>query len=300
MMDLTMKLNGASLTATEESSPSEEEEESSTTTQAPPPPQAPQSQASTSEVQKYTKGEGYAATLAKIKQVKGAKDPSNPLVLHLERHGWNSRANAWHRFLAARDGNVTLALQMMEENETWRKKSFPIDLKQEGLQKILNSRAISEIDIKHEGLPPTVYVDFSKLQALEEGVSSQNVVDAFVIVTETLLSRSANPGSPKTCQFIDLSDTHISSGFRVSILKEIYAVFEPNYPETLEKMIMYPVSAFVVSAHTIPFNIDKSIHIQCNQFFWSSAAIGNGSNFCLHLHLHLHLYLYRGEQHRCY
>ncbi len=196
----------------------------------------------------YRIGDMYAATLGKIKEIKAAKDPANPLQLTLERHGWNSRANAWHRFLTARNENTELAMKMMQENEAWKKQAFPIDLKREGLQKILKSRAISEIDLNHEGLPPTVYVDYSKLQSLEEGVSAKDVVDAFILFTEILLSRSSDPRNPRTCQFIDLSDAtrSIRSGLKVSLLRQIYAVFEPNYPEVLEKMIMYPVSRLVV------------------------------------------------------
>mmetsp|Transcript_624 Transcript_624/g.963 ORF Transcript_624/g.963 Transcript_624/m.963 type:complete len:371 (+) Transcript_624:180-1292(+) len=248
-------------------------------------------------VPKFEKGEGYKATLGRIKEVKGAKDPENPLVLTLERYGWNTRGTAWHRFLAARDGHVGFAMQMMEENEKWRKETFPIDLKREGLQKIISSKAISEIDLNHEGLPPTVYVDFSKLQALDEGVSPKDVVDAFVIFTEMLLSRSNDPTTPKTCQFIDLSETYISSGLRVSILKQIYAVFEPNYPETLEKMIMYPVSAFVRRTCSVmlsfvnsktrnKFIITDDLDLVCKELGWDKEQIEACGGVTAFMHKH--------------
>jgi len=248
-------------------------------------------------VTEYQPGEGYTCTLGKIKQVKSTNDPQNPLILTLERYGWNSRENAWHRFLAARDGDVSLALQMMEENEKWRKSTFPLNLKGEGLQKIFKSRAISEIDLDHGDRPPTVYVDFSKLQALEEGVSSKDVVDAFVVFTELLLARSENPRNPKACQFIDLSDTYISSGFRVSFLKQIYSVFEPNYPETLEKMIMYPVSSFVRRTCSVllsfvnsktrnKFIITDDLDVVCKELGWDRNAVEECGGVTAFMHSH--------------
>ena len=69
------------------------------------------------------------------------------------------------------------------------------------------------------------------------------MVSAFVIFTERMLAKNADARAPKTTQFIDLSGVSLSSGFRVDTLKKIYNVFEPNYPETLHKMVMYPVSS---------------------------------------------------------
>jgi hypothetical protein len=248
-------------------------------------------------ISNFQQGEGYAKTLGKIKEIKSTNDPNDPLTLTLERYGWNSRENAWHRFLAARDGDVDLAMQMMEENEKWRKRTFPLNLKGEGLQKILKSRAISEIDLDHDDRPPTVYVDFSKLQALEEGVSSKDVVDAFVVFTELLLARSENPRNPKTCQFIDLSETYISSGFRVSILKQIYSVFEPNYPETLEKMIMYPVSSFVRRTCSVllsfvnsktrnKFIITDDLDVVCKELGWDKNEVEACGGVTAFMHSH--------------
>jgi len=274
VQDLTVQMDGTTISE-EKSSPAQTEQKS------------------------YNIGDGYAATLGKIKEIKSAKDSSNPLVLTLERHGWNSRANAWHRFLAARDGDTELAMKMMQDNEAWKRQAFPIDLKREGLQKILKSRAISEIDIKHEGLPPTVYVDYSKLQALEEGCSAQDVVDAFVLFTETLLSRSSDPRNPRTCQFIDLSDAtrSITSGLRVTILRQIYAVFEPNYPETLEKMIMYPVSklvrrttsmllSFVNKKTRDKFIITDDLDVVCKELGWNKTEIEKCGGVTEFMHQH--------------
>jgi hypothetical protein len=162
-------------------------------------------------------GEVYAALLAKIKEVKKAADPSNPLLLNLERHGWDSQANSWGRFLAARDGDVPAAMQMQQTHQAWVAETFPIDLTDPALQSILKLRAISEIDIA----TPTVYVNYSKLQSLENEQKPEDVVRAFIISTEIILGRCSDPRAPKSTQLIDLTGVGISSGFRVDILKKV-------------------------------------------------------------------------------
>jgi hypothetical protein len=257
----------------------------------------PKQTSSKSTTHKFKRGEGYAATFGEIQQIKSRKDPENPLILTLERYGWNSRGNAWHRYLAARDGHVGFAIKMMEENESWRKQTFPIDLKREGLQKIIKSKAISEIDLNHDNLPPTVYVNFSKLQALEEGISSNDVVDALIIFTEMLISRSTDPTNPKTCQLIDLSKTQIWSVDASSYLREIYAVFEPNYPETLEKMIMYPVPSsvrrtcsvmlsFVNSKTRNKLIITNDLNLVCKELGWKKEKVEACGGVTAFMHQH--------------
>ena len=73
-----------------------------------------------------------------------------------------------------------------------------------------------------------------------------DVVKAFVVYTETLLSKQPGPRSPKTSQFVDLSGVSIKQGLQPGVLKKLYATFEPNYPETLEKMVLYPVPRMMV------------------------------------------------------
>jgi len=196
-------------------------------------------------------GEAYNALLRKIMEVKKAEDADDPLVISLERYGWDSRVNSWSRFLAARDNNVPLAMRMIQEHEAWKLKAFPIDLRKTGIQLVLKSKAISEIDIKDSLKPPTVYVDFGRIMALRGGLAStDDVVNAFVIYNELLLSRSLEPCAPKVSQLIDLSESNVRNT-NANVLKEIYQVFEANYPETLDKMIMYPVSRAVVSSSAI-------------------------------------------------
>jgi hypothetical protein len=191
--------------------------------------------------------ENYASLLQSIKDIKAKADPQDPLVLHLERYTWDAQPHSWRRFLAARDNRIPDAMQMIQTHQQWRDATFPIDLTTKGVQELLKSKAVSEIDVGATDAPPTVYVNYGKLQSLASNVTPEDVVKAFVIFTEIMLSRAADPRHAKTCQFIDLSGVSITSGFRVDILKQIYAVFEPNYPETLYKMVMYPVSTVVVS-----------------------------------------------------
>jgi CRAL/TRIO domain len=208
-------------------------------------------------------GTGYDIMLTKIKAMKAAASSGdgadNPLILTLERYGWDARPNSWNRYLKARDNNVLAAMQMIQNHEAWKLQYFPIDLKSPGLQKILRTHAVSEIQITEanefsdgkppEEHPPTVYVDYGKLLSMQTSgeITADDVVAAFVIFTERMLATAPDPRHPLISQFIDLSGVSITSGFRVDTLKKIYNVFEPNYPEALHKMIMFPVSTIMVS-----------------------------------------------------
>jgi CRAL/TRIO domain len=198
-----------------------------------------------------TDGSAYQQLMAKLKAVKAANgDP--PLIITFERYGWDTKTNAWIRFLTARDHNVPAAMKMMQDHELWKESTFPISLTSPGLQRIFQERAVSEIHTEDETIdhPPTVYVNYGLLQQLQSAghITTPDIVSAFVIFTERMLSKSVDPRKPQTCQFIDLSGVSMisSSGFRVDALKQIYNTFEPNYPETLHKMVIYPVSTIMV------------------------------------------------------
>jgi len=229
-------------------------------------------------------GENYAELLKRIKDAKSTQDSENPLIISLERYGWDSRVNSWSRFLAARDKNIPEAMLMLQAHENWRDSVFPIDVSQTGFQNIVKARAISEVDTKQDGCPPTVCVNFSKIQALESSILYEDVVSAFVVYTELLLSRASNPLSPKTCQFIDLSGTRITRGLNVGLLRKIYAVFEPNYPETLHKMVMYPVSRIVRQTSNVLLNfvnqktrekfvITDDLNVVCKELGWDKNEV---------------------------
>lgn len=227
-------------------------------------------------------GEAYAALLGQIKTVKAAGDP--PLALSLERYGWDAKVNSWPRFLEARDGNVPDAMKMMQDHEQWKSDIFPIDLTRDGVQEVLRLKAVAEIDLDtNENSVPTVYVNFSKLQSVDS-ISPDDVCKAFIIFTEMMLARSKDPRNPKACQFIDLSGVTISSGFRVDMLKKIYNIFEPNYPETLSKMVMYPVSNMLAkTARTLlnfvnektqrKFVITNSLAVVCEELGWDQREV---------------------------
>jgi len=185
-------------------------------------------------------GEHYNVVLDRIKEIKAEGD-ANPLILTLERHGWDAKANSFGRFLVARDSNIVQAMGMLEKHEQWRERMFPIDLTSPSLQEILKLKAISEICVNPQA--PTVYVNYAKLAVLEHSHTPEDVVKVFIMFTEIMLGKAPDPTHPKTCQFIDLTGVVISvTGFRVDILKALYAAFEPNYPEALHTMVLYPVS----------------------------------------------------------
>ncbi|KAL7559107.1 hypothetical protein ACA910_017519 [Epithemia clementina (nom. ined.)] len=232
-------------------------------------------------------GGAYEKLLACIKSVKAAGDP--PLLLSLERYDWDARPNSWRRFLDARDGKVPDAMMMLQEHESWKAKTFPIDLTSLGLQQILKNKIVSEINVESsvvENYPATVYVNYGALTAMQAAgkTTAEDITNAFVIFTERMLRKAKDPRSPKTCQFIDLTNVSVTSGFRVEHLKKIYNVFEPNYPETLHKMVMYPVSTMLgTTARTLlsfvnektqqKFLITNSLEQVCTELGWDKAEV---------------------------
>lgn len=182
-------------------------------------------------------GDTYDALLGKIRAVKSS---STPLLVSMERYSYDSRVHSWSRFLSARNGNVPSAMTMIQAHERWRSEYFPIDLTSEGLQRVLKAHAVSEIDVRHESeedVSACVYIDFAKLQSLrsvdieENEELADDVIKAFVVYTETLLAKSADPRRPKSSQFVDLTGVSLKQGVYVKLLKKLYGTFEGNYPE---------------------------------------------------------------------
>lgn len=240
-------------------------------------------------------GEAYSALLTKIKTVKSAGSP--PLVLSLERYTWDARVNSWPRFLEAREGNVPEAMKLLQDHEAWKSQVLPIDLTRDGIQEVLRLKAVAEIDVgNNEDAPPTVYVNFAKL-LVADGIASDDVVKAFIIFTEMLLARCKDPRFPKTNQFIDLSGVSMSSGFRVDLIRKIYDVFEPNYPETLGKMVMYPVSTMLsTTAKTLltfvnektqkKFVLSSSLAQVCEELGWDQKEVEECGGVTEFMHKH--------------
>lgn len=205
--------------------------------------------------------------------------------------------NSWPRFLEARDGDVPSAMKMLQEHEKWKTENLPIDLTRDGLQELLRLKAVAEIDIDEtKTYPPTVYINFSKLQAVDS-ISTDDVCKAVVIITELMLARANDPRNPKTSQFIDLSGVTISSGFRVEMLRKIYDIFEPNYPETLGKMVMYPVSSMLgTTARTLlnfvndktqkKFIFTSSLAVVCEELGWDQAEVESCGGVTEFMHKH--------------
>ena len=146
-----------------------------------------------------------------------------------------------------------------------------------------------------------VYIDFAKLQKLgaESDSLSDDVVKAFVVYTETLLSKSPDPRSPKSSQFVDLTGVSIKGGLRPGPLRKLYETFEPNYPETLERMVIYPVPKLLVKAvnamlsfvneHTRKkFVITDDLDVVCDELGWDVNEIARcrGVNGYMNEHMH--------------
>lgn len=212
----------------------------------------------------FEKSEHYFMVLQAIKDIKGAADPERPLVLQLERYGWDSKVHSFGRFLAFNDGYVVEALGMLERHEQWRSSFFPVDLTPSSLQHTISLNAISEVCINEE-TTPTLYINYEKLlnvtkvdaatkkhlmlvdyAALKRLPSVDNVVKTVVLYMDLLLGKATDPTKPTTRHFIDLTSLDISLDLDVGIIKAIYAMLEQHYPETMSRVIVYPVSAAMV------------------------------------------------------
>lgn len=191
----------------------------------------------------------YDTLIDEIKLRKATSTAETPLILTLERYTWDARAHAWGRFLTARDENIRDAMTLWQNHQQWKLETFPISLVKPGLQRILRQKAISEIHVEEAELPATVYVNYGSLMRMltAKEITAEDICLAFVLFNERMLAKAGDPRHAKTCQFIDLGNVTYTSGFRADVLKIIYSVFEPNYPETLFKMVMYPVSTVFVS-----------------------------------------------------
>mmetsp|Transcript_55070 Transcript_55070/g.62354 ORF Transcript_55070/g.62354 Transcript_55070/m.62354 type:complete len:364 (+) Transcript_55070:70-1161(+) len=241
------------------------------------------------------RGESYDALLTKIKTIKSAGSP--PLVLGLERFSWDAKVNSWRRFLEARDNDVPAAMKMLQDHENWKTQNLPMDLTRDGLQEVLRLKAVAEIEVGiSQNQPPAVYVNFTKLQAMD-GISFDDVCKVFVIFTELMLKKSKDPRNPKICQFIDMTGVSVSGGVRVELLRKIYEIFEPNYPETLSKMVMYPVSSvlgttirtllkFVNEKTQKKFIITNSLPQVCEEMGWDAEEVESCGGVTEFMHKH--------------
>jgi len=243
-------------------------------------------------------GEAYKALIRKIKEVKDAKDPENPLCITLERYKWDSRENAWSRFLKAKNNDVPKAMKMIQEHEQWKMTAFPIDLRRPGLINLLKSMAIAEIKVEgNVKLPPALYVDVGRLMTMGGGMSTtKDILDSLLIHTELVMSKASNPCNPKLCVFVDLSEFNVKTA-NTEILKEIHSIFEPNFPETLEKMVIYPVPRnlrktisalfnFVTKSTVEKFVLTEDLDAVCSELGWYRPMVNQHGGLSLYLKKH--------------
>ena len=213
------------------------------------------------------KSQHYCTILQKIKDIKGAADPEHPLILHLERHGWDSKAHSFGRFLATNDGNVVKAMGMLEQHEQWRKAFFPIDLRSSSLQQTIKLDAISQVCINVHA--PTIYINYEKIlhattldastkkhlmlvdyAALKRIPTINDVVTTLIMYMEQTLANVPDPTKPNIFHFIDLTGLHVTMDLNVNVIKAIYDAVELNYPETVSKIVLFPISA-TLSKHRV-------------------------------------------------
>ena len=189
------------------------------------------------------------------------------------------------------------AMKMLQEHENWKTQNLPMDLTRDGLQEVLRLKAVAEIDVgERRDLPPAVYVNFAKLQAMGS-ISFDDVCKAFVIFTEMMLDRSKDPRNPQINQFIDMTDVGVSSGLRTELLRKIYEIFESNYPECLAKMVMYPVSTVLATTirHLLKFVnentqnkfvITSSLSLVCEEMGWDQEEVESCGGVKEFMHKH--------------
>eukprot|EP00542_Grammatophora_oceanica_P016730 CAMPEP_0194034680 /NCGR_PEP_ID=MMETSP0009_2-20130614/7105_1 /TAXON_ID=210454 /ORGANISM="Grammatophora oceanica, Strain CCMP 410" /LENGTH=398 /DNA_ID=CAMNT_0038675709 /DNA_START=20 /DNA_END=1216 /DNA_ORIENTATION=- len=185
------------------------------------------------------KGETFKALIERIKEIKAAEDPENPLELLLERHGWDSRANSLGRFLSVTDKIIVDTMGLLQKHEDWKEAYFPIDLTEPSLQEILKLGIVSEIGVHEDA--PTIYIDYTKIQALEIDQKADDVIKAIIIYTEIMLASCPNPRRPKVCHLINMTGVKAYQGFCDDVFQKLYPLLETQYPDTLFKIVMYPI-----------------------------------------------------------
>ena len=169
---------------------------------------------------------------------------NSPVTITVERYDWDAPPHAWPRFLRASKSDSKVALERYQKHLAWREATFPMDIASPGMQTIFSLRIICEIHPnKDEDFAPTLYVDYGRMQTmlLAGDIAAQDVVTAFTLFTEQGLAASDDPRHPKMSRFIDISEFPSIMDFRVDTLKLIYTTLDPNYPDTLSKMVLFPV-----------------------------------------------------------
>jgi len=225
-------------------------------------------------------GEAYKEFLVEVKKVRD--NGSEPLLLLLERFCWDARANSWGRFKKSRKGNVVEAMKMLQEHEFWRDGNFPIDLTKLSLQRLLKSNAFCyPFLVSCVTKPQVLCVKFSIIQSLN--CCTNDLSNAVILYMETLLSKCINPQCPEISFFIDVSNVFYNR-IRPDILRKLYSIFEPNYPETLHKMVIYPVTKYLVSTASallsfvnettkLKFIITDDLAVVCKELGWNEEEI---------------------------
>ena len=123
--------------------------------------------------------------------------------------------------------------QMMVANEQWRAATLPIDVSGAEIQRVLKSGGVGAVK-GAGGSSPFLYVNLSEVQELVKQFAEGAMVS------------SEDPRLAKVSQIIDLGGMGLN--LNTAILKRVYKVFEANYPECLDKFILFPVGRFMATA----------------------------------------------------
>jgi hypothetical protein len=94
-----------------------------------------------------------------------------------------------------------------------------------------------------------------------------------------------------------MTDVSVSGGVQVELLRKIYEIFEPNYPETLSKLVMYPVSSVLASTiRTLlkfvnektqkKFIITSSLPEVCEEMGWDLEEVESCGGVTQFMHKH--------------
>ena len=243
---------------------------------------------------------GFDAVMERIKLHDRTEE--NPLVLTFTRPHFAEPSIAYPRFFEARQRDSALAVMMLHANKTWRNSFFPLML--EELDYITCTSAIQTV-LSHQILPklknPILYINVSNLLDLDlpppdgifadltisgapeaaapkqrrssisqEDLKLENIVKSFVYQTEQILLSAGDVRSPKISQLIDFEGMSLSQLGKIKIIRQLYAIFEANYPETLVSCCFFPTNSIL--AATLNFSLGFVNEKTKNKFVFSDCV----------------------------
>jgi hypothetical protein len=143
------------------------------------------------------------------------------------------------RFLRARKYDVTAACKMLRAHKKWRAHTLPIS--QEVAEPILQQRKFYYVCQSQEGRP-CVYIRFRSF--MNAKYDAERALAAYIYMIEnTVLPNCASDGTWTV--LIDVSGVRHPGSIPMSFLSRLNSVFEANYPERLNKTVIFPMPWYV-------------------------------------------------------